>query len=350
MCQEDDENNQNSTFDEMFSTQVNNPESIAKLYPHLYSTILQGQTSLLRENANQSLAALFPSVLTAEGPKSKSDLITPELASYAKNSISMDQSNYSSTTVSESVAAELSMALSSALSLSKSDVTQKESLTLPYKDTTHCSETVITQNKSKCNEGNGRNKWQSSNQNSEISLQNCAVPKKRKHQPPSSESTTSTIQASNVNVTSPIRPSYETTSTLADGLRPEIGPQTLGDALQQKIRETQAKIKSNVISASSSQSLLPPGKCNSHHNHQTGSKELNQLLHQHYCGKKAPKAPSASAVRKGKVPPPQGSNISPQSAKSSTSESESAIEAAIPSDKRNKQADAHPDDCLRYLL
>merc|ERR1712018_509267 len=89
-CSEVEDDNP-SSLGEVVSTQNDNPESIAKLYPHLYSTILQGQTSLLRENANQSLAALFPSVLTAEGPKSKSDLITPELASYAKNSISMDQ-------------------------------------------------------------------------------------------------------------------------------------------------------------------------------------------------------------------------------------------------------------------
>ena len=59
-----------------------------------------------------------------------------------------------------------------------------------------------------------------------------------------------------------------------------------------------------VTSASSSQSTLPPGKCNSYTNHLTGSKELNQLLHQHYCGKKAPPKPSASAVKRGKVPPP----------------------------------------------
>ena len=52
------------------------------------------------------------------------------------------------------------------------------------------------------------------------------------------------------------------------------------------------------------QSTLPPGKCNSYTNHLTGSKELNQLLHQHYCGKKAPPKPSASAVKRGKVPPP----------------------------------------------
>ena len=131
--------------------------------------------------------------------------------------------------------------------------------------------------------------------------------------------------------------------------RQEIGPATLGDALQQKIRETQAKIKSNVISASSSQSLLPPGKCNSHHNHQTGSKELNQLLHQHYCGRKAPKAPSASAVRKGKVPPPPGSNnVSPQSAKTSSSGSESVLDTSgLPDKVKNKAIDSHPEDCDR---
>ena len=348
-CTEEEEDNYDSLFDEAFSTQNNNPESIAKLYPHLYSTILQGQTSLLRENANQSLAALFPSVLTAEGPKSKNDLVTSELVSYAKNATSLDQTSYSSTTVSESVAAELSLALSSALSLSKYDVTQNHSVSLPYKDSTPRSETVISQNVSKAKEGYLSDNRQSTLQSGTIHSQNSIAPKKRKHQPPSSESCTSTIQASNVNVTSPIHSSYETTSSLTDGIRPEIGPPTLGDALQQKIRETQAKIKSNVISASSSQSLLPPGKCNSHHNHQTGSKELNQLLHQHYCGKKAPKAPSASAIRKGKVPPPPGSNVSPQSAKSSSG-SESAMEANLPTDKRNKQTEAHPDDCLRYVV
>ena len=139
---------------------------------------------------------------------------------------------------------------------------------------------------------------------------------------------------------------HEISTSVTDEIRGEIGPPTLGDALQQKIRETQAKIKSNVISASSSQSLLPPGKCNSHHNHQTGSKELNQLLHQHYCGKKAPKAPSASAVRKGKVPPPPGSNVSPQSAKSSNIGSESVIEANTLGD-RSRPTELHPEDCER---
>ena len=337
---------------EAFATQTSNSESIAKLYPHLYSTILQGQTSLLRENANQSLAALFPSVLTAEGPKSKSDLATSELASFVKNTATLDQNNYSSATVSESVAAELSLALSSALSLSKSDVTLKEAATVPYKTTTPLSETFISQSKFKGPERSVVENWQSSAPasgppNSSNNYQNCTVTKKRKHHTPGSESCTSSIQANNVNVTSPIPSMHETSASVTDGIRGEIGPPTLGDALQQKIRETQAKIKSNVISASSSQSLLPPGKCNSHHNHQTGSKELNQLLHQHYCGKKAPKAPSASAVRKGKVPPPPGSNVSPQSAKSSNSGSESAIEANTLSERKSRPAELHPEDCER---
>merc|ERR1711997_1252784 len=104
---------------------------------------------------------------------------------------------------------------------------------------------------------------------------------------------------------------------------------------------------SNVISASSSQSLLPPGKCNSHHNHQTGSKELNQLLHQHYCGKKAPKAPSASAVRKGEVPPQPGSaTTSPTKAASQTAPSSSHPGSSATLEKiENRDVDIRHEDC-----
>ena len=348
-----EDDNQNPLGETVLS-QNNNPESIAKLYPHLYSTILQGQTSLLRENANQSLAALFPSVLTAEGPKCKNDVDTSELSALTKNIATFNQNKYASN-AAESVAADISLALSSALSLSESDVAQRDAATVPYKDTMPRLESVISQSKSLGKEKNEMKYRHScspgigAQQKSTTNSQNCAATKKRKHQPPVSDFCNSTVQANNVNATSPIHTVHEsTTSTIMDGSIQEIGPPTLGDALQQKIRETQAKIKSNVISASSSQSLLPPGKCNSHLNHQTGSKELNQLLHQHYCGKKAPKAPSASAIRKGKVPPPPGSNNPPQSTKSSsTSGSDSANEANVSSGQRNAPRDLHPEDCER---
>ena len=305
------------------------PESITKLYPHLYSTILQGQTSLLRENANQSLAALFPSVLTAEGPKCKNEL-SSILATTNNTSTTLNATN-SQSSVTGSVAAELSQALSTALSLSASEAAIAGTVTATYKDTLPRSDLAVTQtNLISCNneivDTNAKSASFSINGSSstlitDITTSTCATAKKRKHQTPVTTSCTPVTTVHSTNVTLPGRTSSESNSSTSSAkeTKQEIGPVTLGDALQQKIRETQAKIKSNVISASSSQSLLPPGKCNSHHNHQTGSKELNQLLHQHYCGRKAPKAPSASAVRKGKVPPPPGStNVSPQSAKTSS--------------------------------
>merc|ERR1719412_338935 len=246
--------------------------------------------------------------------------------------------NLPSASVASTVAAELSQALSTALSLSASEVATAGNITAACKDTEPRSETAVTETCSiihmeNDNKNTDTNAIFPSNLQHGNATSSICTAKKRKHQIPRSISCTSTIQAHSTNVTSPIRSMSESTSSSSsakEGPRQEIGPATLGDALQQKIRETQAKIKSNVISASSSQSLLPPGKCNSHHNHQTGSKELNQLLHQHHCGRKAPKAPSASAVRKGKVPPPPGSNVSPQSTKSSsTSGSESANEGNV---------------------
>ena len=352
-----EEQNRNSDADENFILPNCNPDSIEKLYPHLYSTILQGQTSLLRENANQSLAALFPSVLTAEGPKCKTDLPTSVLASTSSIATTLSSNNLQSASVTSSVAAELSQALSTALSLSASEVATASNLTAACKDTVQRSETAVTETCSIIHIDNDAKNTDisamiPSNLHHGDATSSICTAKKRKHQTPRSISCTSTIQAHSTNVTSPLRSMSESTSSsssVKETTRQEIGPATLGDALQQKIRETQAKIKSNVISASSSQSLLPPGKCNSHHNHQTGSKELNQLLHQHYCGRKAPKAPSASAVRKGKVPPPPGSNTSPNSVKSSpVAGSEPALETSDLSDKmRHKTMDPHPEDCDR---
>ena len=340
------------------------PESIAKLYPHLYSTILQGQTSLLRENANQSLAALFPSVLTAEGLKNKNEAPSPVTTS-TNNSSTTVNPTVTSSSVTCSVAAELSQALSTALSLSASEAAAAETVTASYKDKLPRSNTAVTQtNLTNCctekDETRARSIVSTTHSNSSstsindgLTNSHCTTGKKRKHQQtPATPHCTTAVTLQSTNITMPRSTSSDSTMTVpsAKETRQEIGPATLGDALQQKIRETQAKIKSNVISASSSQSILPPGKCNSHYNHQTGSKELNQLLHQHYCGKKAPKGPSASAVRKGKVPPQPGSaNMSPSSAKTPPKTgSDSTVAQNELTDKSKPQTtDFLPEDCDR---
>ena len=117
-----EEANDDSGLPENIILPNSSPESIAKLYPHLYSTILQGQTSLLRENANQSLAALFPSVLTAEGPKCKNEL-PQSLPSSLPGDIGTVNSTPSAN-MTGSVAVELSQALSTALSLSTSETSE----------------------------------------------------------------------------------------------------------------------------------------------------------------------------------------------------------------------------------
>ena len=347
----------------------NGSGSVAKLYPHLYNTILQGQSSLLRENANQSLAALFPSVLTAEGLKNKIDASQSSgLASTTNASTTLNPSTPASTTLTGSVAAELSQALSTALSLSASEAAVVGTVTAACTDTLPKLETTVTQSslannnieksdivaKSTSVPTTGNMSTTSGTKKTNVSS-SCAAGKKRKHQQVTETNcaTGTTAYKANLNTSTGSSSSESTSSILsAKGTTgPEIGPVCLGDALQQKIRETQAKIKSNVISASSSQSLLPPGKCTSHHNHQTGSKELNQLLHQHYCGKKAPKAPSASAIRKGKVPPQPGSTTtSPTTAKAAsqiaTSNSTPGSSASLEKIE-NRDVDTRHEDCNR---
>ena len=344
----------------------NGSGSVAKLYPHLYNTILQGQSSLLRENANQSLAALFPSVLTAEGLKNKIDTSQSSVLASTTNALTTLNPSTTSTTLTSSVAAELSQALSTALSLSASEAAVVGTVTAAGTDTLPSSEITVTQSSlgntnteksdivakstpvlTTCNMSTT-----SGTKKTNVSS-SCAAGKKRKHQQVTDTNCAAGTTAYKANLnTSTGSSSSESTSSNLSGkgtTGPEIGPVCLGDALQQKIRETQAKIKSNVISASSSQSLLPPGKCTSHHNHQTGSKELNQLLHQHYCGKKAPKAPSASAVRKGKVPPQPGSTTtSPTKAASQTAPSNSTPGSSATLEKiENRDVDIRHEDCNR---
>ena len=184
-----------------------------KLYPHLYQSILQGSSpSLLKENAKQGLAALFPSLLTAEGLKPGSE--------------------------------------SSVATSTPTVTTSSTPLTTPTSTTTARRKSSITAK--------------------------------------SESSVVSTTSSS---------------SSSSSG-------------------------KKVAAFSSSSQSKLPPGKCDSHKNHLTGSKEINQLLHEHYCGKKAP--PKPSAVKRGKLPAP------PSTSSSEASEDPQGV-------RRSKKN--HPVDC-----
>ena len=271
------EDHENAGLKDSIPLPTCSPESIAKLYPHLYSTILQGQTSLLRKNANQSLAALFPSVLTAEGPKCKNESSASIHGSILNPAVAFEH-NDSPSSVTGSVAAELSQALSTALSLSVSESAKAGTVT-SYKDSVPPSDTKVTQMNAASDIGTLSQHAKSeisinSSGNQEISIASslpCGSATKKKNQLPRSRPCTNKMQSHSANGTSPLHSSSESTTSFSsanENVRPEIGPATLGDALQQKIRETQAKIKSNVVLSSNSQSLLPPGKCNSHLNHQ----------------------------------------------------------------------------------
>ncbi len=172
---------------------------LAKLYPHLMQTIKQGGLSTLSSPAflkeNQGLAALFPSLLTVDGPKLPT---------------------------SASVAAELSQALSTALSLTD---------TMPGSTTSHLSESLDA-----------------------------------------------------------IQPSSEVLFT------------------QQKDSKNSAATKATVDKINLSEHV---NSSDNSANKTAGSiakksnAEITALLQQHYCShKNKKKPPSASAIRKGKVPMP----------------------------------------------
>uniref|UniRef100_A0A0K2UT98 FAM193 C-terminal domain-containing protein n=1 Tax=Lepeophtheirus salmonis TaxID=72036 RepID=A0A0K2UT98_LEPSM len=76
-------------------------------------------------------------------------------------------------------------------------------------------------------------------------------------------------------------------------------------ASESKMINTSSSASSSCSSSSSTATAPAASKrkvCSANHGN---SREINKLLQQHYCGhKKMPPAPSASAVRKGKVPPP----------------------------------------------